>query len=760
MLLDSLQKVYQTAKHDTTRILALTSIAYEYRNNKPDTCIAIAEQALAQSEKTGFEKGKAWARLRIARAKITKGDFEIATTLLEKAQQGFEKIEDVKGLAWNYQAAGFMYEMQSKFALAVTQYEKAIKYYEIIGDEQGIAGILMNTGTIYRKQGNYPQALNCYTQSLELAEKMRDKQLTYRILGNTGILYSDQNNFPKALDYYQRSMALSKEMADEYSTAVALNVIGVLYAKQGKLLEALEYYQKSLAIRERFADKNEIAISLNNIADVYMRQDNSSKALAYYQRSLAIHTAMGDKRSMTYPLIGMAQIYRNRKDYDKSIDYAKKSLEIAQEINVTLEIKNASETLYKTYKLKGDDTKALEYHELYKQMNDSIFNVENTEKITNLENKAETAEKEKEIALLNKNQEILKKDSKFQLTIIYVIAAFSIAGMAVSYFLFLSRKRNIRAKNVARELSQKIELQRQSLSEQAEELNTTLHTVEKQRDNIISSINYALRIQNAIIPKEQEIQKHFPESFVLFRPKDIVSGDFYWFADKMTAQGNKKIMVVADCTGHGVSGAFMTMIGNNMLNHIVHDQEVTEPNEILNLMTPLLKKTLLHSDGTVKDGMDISVVAIQYLPEEENITKIETTYAGAMNPLYYIENQEFKEIKADKVPIGGGDRQREGFTYQKHEINNDKLLMTDDNANKVISNSKLVIYLCTDGFQDQFGGKENRKFMVSKFKKLLLEISEKPMAAQKQILETTITDWILAGNETQTDDICVVGIRI
>jgi serine phosphatase RsbU (regulator of sigma subunit) len=294
----------------------------------------------------------------------------------------------------------------------------------------------------------------------------------------------------------------------------------------------------------------------------------------------------------------------------------------------------------------------------------------------------------------------------------------------------------------------------QKVSIRTEELNSTLQTVEKQRDNIISSINYALRIQNAIIPKEQEIQKYFPESFVLFRPKDIVSGDFYWFADKITDTGNKKIIVVADCTGHGVSGAFMTMIGNNMLNHIIHDLEITQPNEILNLMTPLLEKTLLHSEGKVKDGMDISIISIH--PKGfQNPSGVTIEYSGAMNPLYYVENQEFNEIKADKVPIGG--KAKEGFSYQ--------LFQLSVNSNQLLDDKKLItdyytLYLCTDGFQDQFGGTENRKFMVSKFKKLLLEISEKPMAAQKQILETTISNWILAGNETQTDDICVLGVRL
>ncbi|TAH18853.1 MAG: hypothetical protein EAZ08_10170, partial [Cytophagales bacterium] len=239
-------------------------------------------------------------------------------------------------------------------------------------------------------------------------------------------------------------------------------------------------------------------------------------------------------------------------------------------------------------------------------------------------------------------------------------------------------------------LEQKVGERTYELNQTNEELNTTLHTVAKQRDDIVSSINYALRIQNAIIPKESELQKHL-DCFVFFRPRDIVSGDFYFFADK----GNQKIIAVADCTGHGVSGAFMTMIGNNILNQIVHDQEIYEPNQILNLMPALLEKTLSHSEGKVKDGMDISIVSLENLsplPESSQTTKI--TYAGAMNSLYYVQNQELIEVKANKKPIDTNFD--ENFSYQKHEI---------------LLSKKTMLYLLSDGFQDQFGGTENRKFM-------------------------------------------------
>lgn len=282
----------------------------------------------------------------------------------------------------------------------------------------------------------------------------------------------------------------------------------------------------------------------------------------------------------------------------------------------------------------------------------------------------------------------------------------------------------------------------QKVKERTEKLNLSLHTVSKQRDDIISSINYALRIQNAIIPKESELQKHL-DCFVFFRPKDIVSGDFYWFANK----GHTQILVVADCTGHGVSGAFMTMIGNNILNQIVNNQEIYDPHEILNQMPILLGKTLLHSEGKVADGMDISVITFERNSASQGNKISKISYAGAMNPLYYVENEEFKEIKADKVPISV--TAKENFSYQKHDF-----FISEKTK---IESTPTTLYLCSDGFQDQFGGDNDKKFMVKNLKKLLFEISEKPIAEQEQILAKTFDDW--KGNRKQTDDVLIIGIR-
>ncbi len=294
----------------------------------------------------------------------------------------------------------------------------------------------------------------------------------------------------------------------------------------------------------------------------------------------------------------------------------------------------------------------------------------------------------------------------------------------------------------------------QKVQKRTNDLKSTLDVLSKQRDGIVLSINYALRIQNAIIPAENELQKEL-DCFVLFRPKDIVSGDFYWFAKKqpihnpLPSDQGIYIISIVDCTGHGVSGAFMTIIGNNILNQIIHDYEIHEPDRILNLMTPLLEKILSHSEKKLRDGMDIGIVTIQKLANLGKSKGLKVEYAGAKIPLYYIQNQELRELKADRVAIGG--LQRENFAYQKQT-----LIFDENNPTSHIQNS--TFYLCSDGFQDQFGGEKRQKFLSTNFKKRLLEISEKPMLEQKQILEQTFDSW--KGKHNQTDDMTVIGIKI
>jgi tetratricopeptide (TPR) repeat protein len=660
-LLDSLNTVYNTAKHDTTKIMALVAIAYEYLNSKPDTCIALATQALGKSEKINFEMGKGWAMNRIGAGNWVKSNYPEALGFSQKALSVFEKIQDKKGMG---------------------------------NTSNGI-------GLIYDTQGNYPLALEYYQKSLKIAEEIGDKQGISNSLNNIGSNYSEQGNYPLALEYYQKTLKISEEMGNENDISLSLSNIGSIYSEQGNYPLALEYLQKSLKIQEEIGEIN-----------------------------------------IAYALIVMAEVYQKQKDYDKSIEYARKSLKIAQETKALSDVGDASKTLFNSYKLKGDYAKALEYHELYTLTNDSIFNMDKSKAIANLEAKAEIEKQQVEIEKkqveIEKNQvEILKeKEAKeFQQYINYLVIAGLLAVLVFAYFIFKLRQKEKKAKEEV--LQQKEEIQQIN-----EELHTTLETVKLQKteiegknERINDSIRYAQRIQKALLPFEEKFAQHLGKEnfFILHKPKDVVSGDFYFFQEV----DNKLIIMAVDCTGHGVPGAFMSMIGINLLEEIIVFQRNTNPAEILTLLHKKIRFVLKQKETKNVDGMDLSMVVID---KEQKIME----FAGAKNAMIYIQNKELYTLKADKMPIGGEQKEEERiFTKQSVDIS-----------------QPTTIYLFTDGYQDQFGGKKKKKFMISQMRELFLGFQNIQMSEQQNILNQTIEDWKIQGQEKQIDDILVLGVKI
>ena len=278
---------------------------------------------------------------------------------------------------------------------------------------------------------------------------------------------------------------------------------------------------------------------------------------------------------------------------------------------------------------------------------------------------------------------------------------------------------------------EKIRLE-QIVKERTEEVVRQKDEIAEKNESITASIEYAKRIQTAILPSSEYANEILPEHFILFRPRDIVSGDFYW----MNKKDDLLIVIAADCTGHGVPGAFMSMLGVSFLNEIVNRHEVTSADVILNSLRADIKKTLGQEgkEGEAKDGMDIALCIV-------DLEKMKMQYAGAYNPLYLYRNNELMEIKADRMPIGIYVKEKESFT------NNEIDLQKGD-----------VFYISSDGYQDQFGGDRGMKFKTKNYKQLLLEIHQKPMAEQREILNTRIDEW--RGKWEQVDDIIILGIRV
>lgn len=285
------------------------------------------------------------------------------------------------------------------------------------------------------------------------------------------------------------------------------------------------------------------------------------------------------------------------------------------------------------------------------------------------------------------------------------------------------------------ERTEELNVVNEELSVNLERLHEQNIVIEKKNQDITASITYAKRIQDAMLPSLQEIKSVLPNSFVLFEPRDIVSGDFYYFK-----QINQKIIIGAiDCTGHGVPGAFMSLIGNDLLNEIIESKSVIKASHILDKLNHGITKVLRQTDTHIRDGMDAAFCIYDL---ETHILE----YAGARNPLIYVENGELKIIKADRQSIGGNliKNQLNGMCFTTHTL-------------KVEKNT--TFYLFTDGFQDQFGGKEDKKFTTKKFRNTLLEASKLPLFEQEPFLRNTLKNWMGYTNR-QIDDILIFGFEI
>lgn len=283
------------------------------------------------------------------------------------------------------------------------------------------------------------------------------------------------------------------------------------------------------------------------------------------------------------------------------------------------------------------------------------------------------------------------------------------------------------------EQNEELMLQKEEISTQRDAMQTQKDFIERQNRDIISSIRYAKRIQNAMLPSEDLLSHFFPESFIYFLPKDIISGDFYWVTEK----NDKIILAVVDCTGHGVPGAFMSLIGQSNLNHIVMQEGIVNPAEILNKLHKGIIASLKQDETDNQDGMDAGIIVI-----DKQAGMIE--FAGAKNPLICVtDDKNIVEIKGDKMSIGGNESKAINRQFTKHEFHIEK---------------GATYFLFSDGFSDQFGGPNDKKFMVSQFKKVLQEISDKSMEDQQFTLSKKFAEW--KDNAPQTDDVLVLGFRI
>jgi tetratricopeptide (TPR) repeat protein len=687
------------------------------------------------------------------------------TKYVDQSLKVIEGFKSPKEIAHHYDKIADFYWFQNNFPLAKEFYFKELKIDEELLDKTEISKTYCYLGEVFNAEGNYVQAIEYYQKSLRIAEEIGDKM---RMMNNyylIGIVHRRQLNFEQAIEYYLKSFKMAEEIGDKTSMSHCYNSIGIVYRSQKDYTKALEYYQKSLKLKEELKDKKGMAIGYNNIGNIHSLIKNYPKALEYYNRSLKIMEETSNKQGTSMVFGNIACLYDSLKNYNEAIVFAEKSLEIANEISSIDDQRLAQETLHHSYKGLENYKEALKHYELYKSLNDSIYNAEKYKQLTKIEAEYQNEKKQKEIELL---KIVSAVESRKQKAIIYSVV--SVLLLVLVFALLTQRnylqkqKANIllaKQKEVIEEKNEKLNQQNEEIAAQrdaVEELNKEVtfqrDEISAQRDNlyiqnklaleqrdeitrqkksITDSIAYAKHIQTAMLPNDNEVSQVIPDSFIFFRPLDIVSGDFYW-ANKING---KSIVAVADCTGHGVPGAFMSIMGINFLNSIVIEQGIEDPGEILTILNRQVIATLSHTDTYLqdKDGMDISLCIIDWL-------KMEMCYSCAKNRILIIRDGILFQSDANKYSIG------KSPLVEKIEFSSDIIPIKKGD----------VIYLMTDGYVDQFGGPHRTKFLTSKFKKLIAEISNLDINSQKNKLEETIAEW--QGNVLQIDDMLIVGLKI
>jgi len=697
---------------------ALNNIGYVY-DSQGDIVKALEyyHKSLKIQEEIGDKSGIANSFNNIGFTYHHQGDIPKALEYYHKSLKIQEEIGYKSGIANSINNIGMIYKLQGDFPKALEYYHKSLKIQEEIGNKSGIALSLNNIGSIYRRQGDIAKAIEYYHKSLKIQEEIGNKKGIALSFNNIGFIYHHQEDISKALEYYHKSLKIEEEIGDKSGIALSLNNIGNIYKMQGDIAKAIEYYHKGLKIQEEIGDKIGIALILNNIGVIYSGQGGIPKALEYYHKSLKIYEEIGDKEGIANSLINIGNI-ELEKGSNSGIEAAKqhllKALEIAQEIGYPSLISSASSNLSKVYEKQGKGMNALAMHQLHIQMRDSINNEATLKASIQQEAKYayEKVQAVKDAAY--EKQLAIEKEAKAKQQVITAATGGGL-GLVAIFLLFVMNRLKVTRK------------QKAVIEEQKD-------IVEEAHQEIKDSITYAKRIQNAILPPVKLVKENLKESFILYQPKDVVAGDFYWMEQVAPAGNNnetKILFAAADCTGHGVPGAMVSVVCNNALNRSVREYGLTDPGEILNKTRAIVVAEFEKSEEEVKDGMDIALCSLEG-------NKLQ--YAGAHNPLWIIRNGAIIETKANKQPIGQFDNPE---PYTTHRFD----LEPGD-----------AIYLFSDGYVDQFGGEKGKKLKSKAFRELLLSIQSKPMETQKTILNETFNSW--KGDLEQIDDVCIIGVRI
>jgi serine phosphatase RsbU (regulator of sigma subunit)/predicted negative regulator of RcsB-dependent stress response len=646
----------------------------------------------------------------IGKKHFFKREFDSCEVYAKSALILSEKISNKHHIAVSNKILGQIYLNKNNNASALKHYLKAIETYRELNDTTCISYIygLNDIGYIYSVYGMYPKSYEYYLKALKVAEKLNDTVLIINTNLDIAELYFHKKEIDKSMPIWVNTLKLIKNNNDTINYFPRVyNGLANNYLSIKNYNKSLLYFNKAINIGNITNDSVTISAGQIGIANNYMQMNNYDSSIKYINASLLYTYNNGNNNAISYGMLG--DIYIIQKKYELAKQNIYKSLEISKALRLNSTICYNYKSLYKIDSCTKNYESYIKNYALFISYNDSLNNIDSERKIVSAEmnymfDKENELQKSRQ-AEINKVNELEKKRQRDIITGIVIVLVILILFSMFIYKSYLS-------KNKANKV-----------------ITQQKHLVEEKQKEILDNITYAKRIQSSIIPTEEYISK-YANSFVMYNPKDIVSGDFYWATEK----DNKFYLATADCTGHGVSGAMVSMMNVSILNEVVNQKGITNTGEILNeVRNNVIKSLNPKGNEGVNDGMDCVLCAFDF-------NKKTLQYSASNNSFYIIRNKELIVCKADKMPIGLSTKM-DNFT-----------------TNEIQLQSGDVVYMFTDGYADQFGGVNNKKFKYKQLEETLMSVQDFTMTTQKNVLVDKFYSWM--GNNEQTDDVLVIGIKI
>lgn len=684
---------------DSLRLHHLDRMIWDYYLfRKTDSALLLAEQAIKFQQNAEFD---------------TKEGYNLILA-------GFHSVE------------GIANSLKGNQNIAIQKFEQGIENLGKTKREENFrATLLNNIGNVYSEIGDYPKAIDVYMQSLKIKEKFNVHEGVGNALNNIGNLYRAMDNTDRAIEFYQKAVNSFKKANHAIGVANSSFNIGFQFLREEEYDSAVYYMENSLEVYLEKEYMVGAASVYSAFAKIAREKDEIEKSIQLYNKTIDIYKEMNSKQNLASELAILSFVYLELGDLDQAEILAEEAYQLAKSLNNENAVNPIREVMFLLYKQKGKYREALDYYETFIHYRDSMKRDENKDKLNQkkyeyeyekkvLRDSLERAERDKLTAEKLKSQS-LKISQNRQRVVFLVVIIFLTLGSA--FFIFRKLRQSQKQKAIIKEQKSKVEEQRNVLDVKNKE--------------IMDSINYAKRLQNAILPSKVYFQENFEDHFIFYKPKDVVSGDFYW----LERVGDSLFIAAADCTGHGVPGAMVSVVCSNALTKTVVEEGVYKPAEILNRTRDIVIEHFGKSGSGIYDGMDIALIKVDFHNEIKEGRKV--TFAGANNPFWLVRNGELKEIKADKQPIGSFSELK---PFNQHEVKVEK----GD-----------LVYLFSDGFQDQFGGEKadigGKKFKVKNFKSLVVDNCNQPMTVQKETLVKTFKDW--KKDLPQTDDIVIIGLK-